>query len=181
MATRQTHSGIFNLQGQPSHFLKQNIGEGNRTKSNAVYHSGSNLEIKKIIKHFNFECHPSKHLNSKHHSLLQTFVSSISSLQTLELRRHPSFRSIHIQKIPKSDIEIPIVILPNIWNLNHIAPTIWILNVLLLKILILHKILIPNIFSLPNVCFLYFVTSNSRIEETSFQSIHIQKIPKSDI
>ena len=99
LATRQTHSGIFNLQGQPSHFLEHNIGEGNRTKSNAVYHSGSDLEIKKIIKHLNFECHPSEHLNSERHSLLQTFVFSISSLQTVELRRHP-FKAFIFRKSP---------------------------------------------------------------------------------
>ena len=41
---------------------------------------------------------------------------------------------------------IKILVLPNIWNLIHITPTTWILNALLPKILILHKILIlPNI------------------------------------
>ena len=45
LATRETHRGIFNLQGRPSLFHNQHSsGEGNRTKSNAVYHSGNDLE-----------------------------------------------------------------------------------------------------------------------------------------
>ena len=74
------------------------------------------------------------------------FVFSISSLQTLELRRHP-FKAFIFRKFPNQTFKFRFLkILPNIWNLNYVAPTIWILNVLLPKILILHKILIlPNI------------------------------------
>ena len=44
LATRQTHNGIFNIQGWPSLFHENNSGEGNRKKLNAVYHSGNDLE-----------------------------------------------------------------------------------------------------------------------------------------
>ena len=48
-ATWQTHRGILNLQGQHSLFHQCNSGEGNRTKLNAVYHSGNDLVLNREL------------------------------------------------------------------------------------------------------------------------------------
>ena len=48
-ATWWTHRGILNLQGRHSLFHQCNSGEGNRTKLNAVYHSGNDLVLNREL------------------------------------------------------------------------------------------------------------------------------------
>ena len=48
-ATWWTHCGILNLQGRHSLFHQCNSGEGNRTKLNAVYHSGNDLVLNREL------------------------------------------------------------------------------------------------------------------------------------